>query len=149
MTLDMRTIAVAVALITFGMPTVVRTEEVATVRLTPDPAITARLESIRSPVWSTSVRVHDSPQSAAQAVAVRGPISKSDVEFLVRAVLGADANYGQPGTAWAVRIVGDSKYAVIEVSMTCGDLCGRGVSYTYSFGDGKWTHEYTSEQWVS
>jgi hypothetical protein len=145
----MRTIAVAVALVTFGTPFIARAEEVVTIRLTPDPAIATHLEGIQGPTRSTSVRVHDSAQSPAQAVAVRGPIGESDVGFLVRSVLGADASYGKPGTGWSVRVVGDAKYAVIKVAMICGSLCGSGASYTYSFSDGRWTYEYTSEQWIS
>ena len=33
--------------------------------------------------------------------------------------------------------------------MLCGSLCGAGAKYTYTFKDGHWSYEYTSEKWVS
>ena len=31
--------------------------------------------------------------------------------------------------------------------MLCGSLYGSGAKYTYTFKDGHWSYEYTSEKW--
>jgi hypothetical protein len=125
--------------------------DVVTVRLTPVYAISRHIESITGPLTqsSTTVSHGDPAQDISLDVAVRGNIPQSTVGELVRSALGAKSDFGNPGTQWAVSVVGDDKYAVVRVSMHCGFLCGGGASYLYAFTEGKWTFEYTYDEWVS
>lgn len=150
----MRALAVAAAIIAFAVTHANwAAEQIITIRLTPDPSITAHIEGIRGPAKSLWASVHkpDSSQSKRQQVIVRGQLADSDVAVLLNSALAMDRNYWSTDSrsAWEVGIVGDKVCAVVRVAMYCGELCGGGAAYTYAFRDGSWKYEYTSEQWVS
>ena len=65
-------------------------EQIVSIRLTPDPSITAYIDGIQGPsrlLW-IPIRGADSSRSKRQRVTVRGPLGKSDIAVLVHSTLG-------------------------------------------------------------
>lgn len=143
---------IAVAILVCAVSAVTAAEpEVVTIRFTPDPKIEAHIRQIQGPERIVQVSI-DKAQSAAsksQDVSVRGPIADSMVSSLANSALAGKQGYWTTDYSWRITIIADDKYANVVVSNYCGELCAGGARYTYVFKDGKWSHEYTSAQWVS
>jgi hypothetical protein len=147
-----RKILIAAAIIASAVSALTEAEEqVVTIRLTPDPHIEAHIRNIQGPervVRISMDRPQDSP-SKSQDVSVRGPIADSHVSSLVHSAVAGRQGYWTSNNSWMVSVVGDEQYAIVEVAHFCGELCGGGAKYTYTFKDGRWNFEYTSHQWIS
>jgi hypothetical protein len=83
-----------------------------------------------------------------QRVTVKGALTKAQVADLLQSVLGADKSYwGQYPTA--ISVVGDEHRAKISTIYVCGDLCGSGMNYLYTYEGNVWRYLYSFNRWFS
>ena len=118
-------------IITSGVSLVTRAEQqVVTIRLTPDPLIEAHIQGIESPERTLRVSIERSQdsRSKSQEVSVRGSISDAHVVRLLKSAMATDDAYWTGGSSWHISVVGDDRYARVNVSSYCGLLCGGGAS---------------------
>jgi hypothetical protein len=125
--------------------------DVVTVPLTPDRRIEEHIAAIDGLDRTLAVVVIGGaqPQSRQQQVMVRGPISAQSVEVIVRSALATEKGYWSSVGVWEVHVIGDAEYASVTIATYCGELCGGGATFTYSFTNGQWTYLYTSNRWIS
>jgi hypothetical protein len=135
-----------------GFATVSLADEVVSIPLTPDPRILAHMATVDPHPerdLAVPVRKSDGSRVRNQAVQAAGPIADEDVRAIVDSALSLSSAYWDERTQWRVAVVGDSRYAFVQVSMGCGLLCGFSAKYTYAFQDGRWNYLSTSDQLYS
>lgn len=147
-------IATVAAILAFAFAPANADDSVVLLYFTPNPEIAAYLAKIETPERTVpmTLKSRNSPESKVQEVTVIGSISEADIVDLLQAVLSIHNDYwtSDPGKfSWQMSIRGDGNYAIVSVGVSCDMLCGSGESYTYSFKDGSWHFEYSSDRWIS